>query len=258
MKEEGTPVPEWLTRCRFREFLRVAGVGSLPPCEWRPRPRCPAVGPPPVSPLEIAGRNEIRFQAARWVDHAFNAAFPCRVIIDTEDVGKNIEAFRVTSKRKKLLRPAKSSGRMPSSGAPNSASAAYVDCALAGSAFMKVLRKARLRVKMTAKPSHNEVFNPIGRRLKVFVVLIHPARSPTLSVRRRSESFRQRLSSGASPAPVGLNDAYLVILFGFQMLRPPPDATGGMIFRRSSAVMFNFVCVSRISSTSGIPHGWRA
>jgi hypothetical protein len=40
-------------------------------------------------------------------------------------------------KRKKPVRSAKSSGRMPCSAAPNLASAAYVALALAGSAFMK-------------------------------------------------------------------------------------------------------------------------
>ncbi len=45
-----------------------------------------------------------------------------------------------------------------------------------------ILRKARLRVIDNRKAAYDEIFNAMGLEggQKVFVVLLHPARSPTL------------------------------------------------------------------------------
>ena len=66
-------------------------------------------------------------------------------------------------KRKKVLRSVKSSGRMPWSGAPNSASAAYVARAFVGSAFIKTsmsLVKRGCAWKLTAYPPTMRYLTP--------------------------------------------------------------------------------------------------
>jgi hypothetical protein len=110
-------------------------VGMLPPTGGRARTIRGEFATPQRD--EVAGRDEIRLQAARRIDHAFNAPFPCRVEIDAGDIGKNIEAPRVTSETKETAGVGEVLGVNVWSAAPNSASAAYVACALAASAFMK-------------------------------------------------------------------------------------------------------------------------
>ena len=99
-------------------------------------------------------------------------------------VGKNIEAFRVTSKTKEAV----AVGEIFRADA-------LERCAELGKRGIgrfrvfrvrfyekvHVLRKARLRVIDNREAAHNEVFNAMGMEggQKVFVVLVHPARSPT-------------------------------------------------------------------------------
>jgi len=63
-------------------------------------------------------------EAALWVDDAFHAPFPSSFKINAWDFGRISKPCGSRPKRKKLPRSAKSSGRIPWSGAPKSASAA--------------------------------------------------------------------------------------------------------------------------------------
>ncbi len=121
----------------------------------------------------------------RCVKYPFNPAFPCRLEIDTRKVGENIEASRIASETKE---------------------AAAVREFLRANAFkrgaelgkrrvgcLRVRRvcfyekidvpgKTWLRMKDDGVTANNQVSNAMGMEggQKVFVVLVHPARSPNL------------------------------------------------------------------------------
>lgn len=84
----------------FRElFLSLAG-SFVRPCGSRRVGKVLRPSGREFRGYEVAGGNEIRLQAGRRVNHAFNAPFPSRVKFDAGNIGKDIEAFRLTSKTK--------------------------------------------------------------------------------------------------------------------------------------------------------------
>ena len=98
--------------------------------------------------------------------------------------GRISKPFGSRPKRKKLLRSVKSSGRMPSSGYAETGKRGIGRLRVFRVCFYEkvhVLRKAGLRVIDNREAANNEVFNAMGMEggQKVFVVLVHPARSPT-------------------------------------------------------------------------------
>ena len=134
---------------------------------------------------QIVLGNKKGFQAARGVQCAFNPAFPCDLKINTRKVGENIEASRIASKTKEAAAVCKflrtdafkrgaelDKGRL-------GCLRVYQVCFYEK---IDVLGKTRLRVKGDGVTANNQVSNAMGMEggQKVFVVLVHPAPSPSL------------------------------------------------------------------------------
>jgi len=131
--------------------------------------------------------------AARGVQYAFNPAFPGSLKINARQVGENIEASRIASKTKEAAAVCKflrtdafkrgaelDKGRL-------GCLRVYQVCFYEK---IDVLGKTRLRVKGDGVTANNQVSNAMGMEggQKVFVVLVHRARSPSLSARMRLQS----------------------------------------------------------------------
>ena len=134
---------------------------------------------------EVGTGNEKRLEAGIRVDHIFNPAFPCDLKINTRKVGENIEASRIASKTKEAAAVCKflrtdafkrgaelDKGRL-------GCLRVYQVCFYEK---IDVLGKTRLRVKGDGVTANNQVSNAMGMEggQKVFVVLVHPAPSPSL------------------------------------------------------------------------------
>lgn len=129
---------------------------------------------------EIVARNEKCLQPGFWINRRLNTPVPCRVEIDAGNVGKNIEAVRITSKTKETaaLREvfrANALERRAELGEGGIRRLRIREVCF--DEKVDVLRKAGLSVKDDGVSAHDEIFNATGMEgeQKVFVVLVHPA-----------------------------------------------------------------------------------
>src|SRR5580658_3787882 len=134
---------------------------------------------------QIVLRNKKSLKPSRRVKYSFHPTSPCGLENDARKVGDNVEASRIASEAKEAA-AVREFLRADAFKRGAELGKRRVGCLRVRRVCLyekvHVLGKAWLRVKDDGVTAHNQVFNAMGMEggQKVFVVLVHPAPSPSL------------------------------------------------------------------------------